>query len=551
MTAGRSRSTRLQLLGQCAFSCRSRQGRERARGERGSRWSRRIPSSSSAPRAAQRSRARRRIARPPRGARRRRSWCSSATACSSASARRLRRRLARPRRAAAPRGGRQARLARPGRATASAPAARRSPPRAWRTRRSSRCTRRARVDDAFYLISELVDGDTLAQLIAEDALEDEEILEIGVALAERARPRPRARRDPPRHQAAERARARTLPQDGRTRRRRCSPPPSSPTSAARASSARTRSRAPATCSARSRTWRPSRARGARWATQADLYSLALVLYEALCGVNPVRGATPAATVRRIGRPLPPLERARRDLPRELTRRARPRARARARRARHARGSAPGARAGARARTHALSLAPARARPVAPAPRRSDRRPLASRRADRPASPAHAPAAALPRAPEPSTAGAGSEAAEHDDSGRSERPAAWRAAAARRVAGMRRLSLIVLAGCSRGAPASRCWRSRRLLAARGAARRASQLRAWGRAGSRARWRRCSASSASPVPSPRSPGRRRAGASAPRWARSDTGGWCSPGRCSAATCGSPRRPERPLAPRGRAR
>jgi hypothetical protein len=47
--------------------------------------------------------------------------------------------------------------------------------------------------------------------------------------------------------------------------------------------------------------------------------LALVLYEALSGVNPVRGATPAATVRRIGRRLEPLERRRRDLPRFLTR----------------------------------------------------------------------------------------------------------------------------------------------------------------------------------------------------------------------------------------
>ncbi len=44
-----------------------------------------------------------------------------------------------------------------------------------------------------------------------------------------------------------------------------------------------------------------------------------MLYEALSGVNPVRGPTPAATARRIGEQLPPLERHRRDLPRELTR----------------------------------------------------------------------------------------------------------------------------------------------------------------------------------------------------------------------------------------
>ena len=53
--------------------------------------------------------------------------------------------------------------------------------------------------------------------------------------------------------------------------------------------------------------------------QADLYSLALVLYEALSGVNPVRGPTPAATARRIGQKLESLERHRRDLPHGLTR----------------------------------------------------------------------------------------------------------------------------------------------------------------------------------------------------------------------------------------
>ncbi|HEY2216904.1 MAG TPA: protein kinase, partial [Solirubrobacteraceae bacterium] len=38
------------------------------------------------------------------------------------------------------------------------------------------------VADAFYLISELVDGPTLARLIDDDELDDEELLEIGVAL---------------------------------------------------------------------------------------------------------------------------------------------------------------------------------------------------------------------------------------------------------------------------------------------------------------------------------------------------------------------------------
>ena len=38
------------------------------------------------------------------------------------------------------------------------------------------------VDHAFYLISELVEGQTLARLIAADSLEDDEVLEIGLAL---------------------------------------------------------------------------------------------------------------------------------------------------------------------------------------------------------------------------------------------------------------------------------------------------------------------------------------------------------------------------------
>jgi hypothetical protein len=53
--------------------------------------------------------------------------------------------------------------------------------------------------------------------------------------------------------------------------------------------------------------------------EADLYALALVLYEGLSGVNPVRGRGAAATARRVGARLPALGRLRRDLPLELCR----------------------------------------------------------------------------------------------------------------------------------------------------------------------------------------------------------------------------------------
>ena len=62
---------------------------------------------------------------------------------------------------------------------------------------------------------------------------------------------------------------------------------------------------------------PEQAAGKRVDERVDLYSLALVLYEVLAGENPVRAGSPAATARRVGTVLPPLRRARKDLPEEL------------------------------------------------------------------------------------------------------------------------------------------------------------------------------------------------------------------------------------------
>ena len=62
---------------------------------------------------------------------------------------------------------------------------------------------------------------------------------------------------------------------------------------------------------------PEQAEGARVTPACDVYALALTLYEAWSGVNPVRADGPAATARRLGRPLPPLAAYRRDLPVEL------------------------------------------------------------------------------------------------------------------------------------------------------------------------------------------------------------------------------------------
>jgi hypothetical protein len=63
---------------------------------------------------------------------------------------------------------------------------------------------------------------------------------------------------------------------------------------------------------------PEQAEGRRVTGATDVYSLALMLYEAWTGSNPVRAASPAATARRVGRSLPPLKSRRQDLPPELS-----------------------------------------------------------------------------------------------------------------------------------------------------------------------------------------------------------------------------------------
>jgi len=63
---------------------------------------------------------------------------------------------------------------------------------------------------------------------------------------------------------------------------------------------------------------PEQAEGREAGAEADVYSLALTLYECWAGENPNRRATPAATARAIGARPRPLRRLRPDLPRELS-----------------------------------------------------------------------------------------------------------------------------------------------------------------------------------------------------------------------------------------
>jgi hypothetical protein len=167
----------------------------------------------------------------------------------------------------------------------------------------------------FYLVSELVHGPTLAEALAADALSDEQLLEIGIALCDalaHAHARGVVHRD-------------VKPQNVLLPAH--SEDPSARGGGAPAKLADFGGAQLAGEDALTRTgdvlgtlayMAPEQCEGRAAGAPADLYALALVLYEALSGVNPVRAATPAATVRRIGTRLPALARARPDLPRALT-----------------------------------------------------------------------------------------------------------------------------------------------------------------------------------------------------------------------------------------
>jgi hypothetical protein len=166
-----------------------------------------------------------------------------------------------------------------------------------------------RDDGAVYLVSELVRGRTLGALLEEGALSDRDIVRVGVALCDalaHAHGRGVVHRDvkpgnvmvPDQpHDGAGVAKltdfgvARIAGEDVLTR--------TGDVVGTLAYMA------------------PEQAEGRDAGAEADLYALALVLYEALAGVNPVRGRGAASTARRVGARLPALGRLRRDLPLDL------------------------------------------------------------------------------------------------------------------------------------------------------------------------------------------------------------------------------------------
>lgn len=166
-------------------------------------------------------------------------------------------------------------------------------------------------DDTTYLVSELVRGGTLAQLLHEGALSDRDVAEIGIALCAglaHAHAQGVVHRDV--------KPSNVLVPDAR--------PAGSP--AAKLTDFGVARVVGDGSDVLTRTgdvvgtlayMAPEQAEGREAGAPADLYATALVLYEAFSGVNPVRGGSAVATARKLGATLPALRRQRRDLPPQL------------------------------------------------------------------------------------------------------------------------------------------------------------------------------------------------------------------------------------------
>ena len=166
-------------------------------------------------------------------------------------------------------------------------------------------------EEGAYLVSELVRGTTLDRLLAEGRLSDRDVVHIGVALCD----------------ALAHAHANgVIHRDVKPSNVLIPKRPTSPAGLARLTDfgvARVLGGDSLTLTGdvvgTAAYMAPEQAQGLPAGAPADLFSLALVLYEALTGVNPVRTETVPQSGRRLGTHLPPLRRQRRDLPRDLGR----------------------------------------------------------------------------------------------------------------------------------------------------------------------------------------------------------------------------------------
>jgi serine/threonine protein kinase len=156
------------------------------------------------------------------------------------------------------------------------------------------------------LVSELVEGTTLARLARKGTLSDREIGEIGADLCEaldHAHSRSVVHRDIKPENIV-------VADDGELRAKLMDFGIARLTDAAALT-------APGDVVGTLAYMSPEQAEGLSAGPEADVYSLGLVLYECWSGQNPNRRANPAATARAIGARPRPLRRLRPDLPRPL------------------------------------------------------------------------------------------------------------------------------------------------------------------------------------------------------------------------------------------
>ena len=166
-----------------------------------------------------------------------------------------------------------------------------------------------RDEHAAYLVSELVDGATLAELVRERAVSDRDVARIGAALCD----------------ALEHAHARgVVHRDVKPGNVMVLAEPAAGAGFAKLTDFGIAQLA--TGEALTATgdvvgtlayMAPEQAEGHGAGPHSDVYALALTLYEAWTGSNPVRAESPAATARRVGGRLPPLRQRRPDLPAAL------------------------------------------------------------------------------------------------------------------------------------------------------------------------------------------------------------------------------------------
>jgi serine/threonine protein kinase len=157
------------------------------------------------------------------------------------------------------------------------------------------------------LVTELVDGETLARLNRDCSLSDREIGEIGADLCEaldHAHCRSVVHRDIKPQNVL-------VLEDGEPRAKLMDFGVARLTDAAALT-------APGDVVGTLAYMAPEQAEGRTVGPEADIYSLALMLYESWSGEHPTRRSSPAATARAIGARQRPLRRLRPDLPRELT-----------------------------------------------------------------------------------------------------------------------------------------------------------------------------------------------------------------------------------------